>query len=62
MIGNELECFSQSQTVSGTSSLANNFALDLVYSGGVDSVIDVFIEADAVYTVDASTGQISVSY
>jgi hypothetical protein len=64
MIGCELESFSQSQVVSGMSSLSNGLILDLIFAGAapVAAVWDVFIEADSVVTVDGSTGQMGVVF
>lgn len=64
VIGLEMQPFSQVQgLISGTSTLANNVYLDLNYSSSVAAAdITSFIEADALFQVDANLGTLTVRF
>jgi hypothetical protein len=65
VIGLEAEPFSQSKSglISGTSTLASSIYLDLVYSGTIAAAdLTTFVEADALFSVDAGIGSFTVKF
>lgn len=63
-IGLELSPFSQvDKLLSGTNTVANNIQIDLNYSSApLAATWDVYVQADALFTVSAQTGQMAVTF